>query len=196
MSNEPGNTEVPKLTRRNLAKHTNELLRSMASKDVLTGLKNKTAFQEDWKRAHSFLQRGEMDYRFLFLDLDKFKPINDVDSTHTFGDEILTKVADAFRKMIRPEDTVARIGGDEFAVIIEGNEFEENSKIQNAFEERFKRTFQETVGEDILSKYPQLRNLGVSVGVAEPDFLDTFVTIYQRADALMYQRKNEKGEAR
>lgn len=168
----------------------------MSSLDSLTGLMNRKALEGEWKKAQSLFERGELGYKFLFLDLDKFKPINDVDRSHKFGDDILKKVAVTLTTMLRPEDSVARIGGDEFAVLMLGNSDNVDERIQEEFEKRFQEKFQEIVGKEMLDKYPQLRQLGVSVGIGNPNPSETFDAIYNRADDLMYQRKEKKGESR
>lgn len=168
----------------------------LANIDPLTGLMNRKALKGEWKRAQSLFERGELDYKFLFLDLDKFKPINDVDRSHKFGDDILMKVAETLTAMLRPEDSVARIGGDEFAVLMLGNSETVDEEIQEEFEKRFQEKFQEVVGEEMLARYPQLKELDVSVGIGNPKMAETFVSIYKRADDMMYQRKEEKGEVR
>lgn len=186
---EPGHTDQEK---RGLAKRTHEFMMELGMKDPMTGLSNKRALETEWKRSHSLFRRNELKYKFIFMDLDKFKPINDIDQSHKLGDEILRKVADTLKLMMRPEDIVARVGGDEFAAILEGDNVENNEQIQSKFEDRFRIKFREIASEEMFNEYPQLQNLSISVGVVDPESEDTFDTIYERGDKLMYSRKEAK----
>lgn len=96
-----------------------QLLHS-AFHDALTSLPNRALFTDRLERAISLAKRQE-DYLFavLFLDLDRFKVIND-SLGHTFGDQLLIAVANRLATCLRPTDTAARLGGDEFTILLEG----------------------------------------------------------------------------
>lgn len=120
-------TPIDGASRGALVSHTNitrqkkaelDLLRQ-ASQDPLTGLANRARLD---KRLRSALtpRRGRdarADVGLLYLDLDSFKPVNDTYG-HAAGDEVLQEVAGRLRRLVRPQDTVARIGGDEFCVVV------------------------------------------------------------------------------
>jgi diguanylate cyclase (GGDEF)-like protein/PAS domain S-box-containing protein len=93
-------------------------LAHQAMHDPLTGLPNRTLFNDRMLVAEARLRRGGS-VALLFLDLDRFKVVND-GLGHDAGDRILIEAAARLRSVLRPSDTVARFGGDEFAVLCEG----------------------------------------------------------------------------
>ena len=98
-------------------KRTEALALRMARYDVLTGLANRAVFVEALQHAIATTNRGEKSFAVLYLDLDHFKDVNDT-LGHPVGDELLMAVADRLRANTRETDTVARFGGDEFAIIV------------------------------------------------------------------------------
>jgi diguanylate cyclase len=82
--------------------------------DPLTGLANRTMFQERLDQAFETSERG---VAVLWIDLDHFKEVNDIFG-HEVGDEMLVAVADRLRSVVRDTDDIARMGGDEFAVVL------------------------------------------------------------------------------
>jgi len=103
------------ISRRKLAE---EMLQRRASQDPLTGLANRAMFTEELTLALSD-RRGRpvgADVGLLYIDLDAFKPVNDIYG-HASGDEVLATVSRRLRRLTRGDETVARLGGDEFAVL-------------------------------------------------------------------------------
>ncbi|MCD9625134.1 putative bifunctional diguanylate cyclase/phosphodiesterase [Rhabdothermincola salaria] len=93
-------------------------LRRQAASDPLTGLANRTVFLDRLRHALLRLDRGDSLVAVLYLDLDRFKLIND-SLGHHIGDAVLSQMAERLLQVLRPQDTLARLGGDEFAVVIE-----------------------------------------------------------------------------
>lgn len=95
-----------------------EELRNFAFQDSLTGLPNRRLLMERLQQACIKNERRKLHAALLFLDLDRFKQVNDSHG-HEIGDRLLVAVSDRLRKLLREEDTIARLGGDEFVVLIE-----------------------------------------------------------------------------
>ena len=95
-----------------------KLAESMARHDALTGLPNRRVFAETLRTAATRAARGSVGYAVLIIDLDRFKPVNDVHG-HAAGDEVLREIATRLGSLARANDTVARLGGDEFGVILD-----------------------------------------------------------------------------
>lgn len=105
-------TAVDITDRRNVEKR----LEHMASHDALTGLPNRAMLSDRIRREFARGRRGDQNFAMHFIDLDRFKAINDSQG-HLRGDELLRRIAEALLDVVNAEDTVARIGGDEFAVL-------------------------------------------------------------------------------
>jgi diguanylate cyclase (GGDEF)-like protein len=131
----------------------------------------------------SIARRSGSRLALLFVDLDRFKSVNDTHG-HKVGDELLGAVAERLLATVRDEDTVARIGGDEFGILIQGA-----ASLSDV----------EVVAGKVVSALGQpfvVRDIslfvGASVGVTMfPDALDTYDAVVSRADSAMYQAKAE-----
>ncbi len=123
-------------------RNTEAKLSFLATHDQLTGLANRYLFYEHLTRSISIAKRQQSTFGLLFMDLDKFKDIND-SLGHDIGDMLLIEVANRIREAVRVTDVVARIGGDEFTLLLDDTKNKKElaliaKKIQNAIEPMIK----------------------------------------------------------
>ncbi|MDQ2102219.1 diguanylate cyclase domain-containing protein [Azospirillum isscasi] len=107
--------------------HLEERLRYLAGHDALTGLCNRIRFEDRLQHAIARAKRENNSFALLFLDLDGFKEVNDTHGHHK-GDEVLVTIARRLSGILRNSDTTARMGGDEFAILLEGEISVENAR--------------------------------------------------------------------
>ena len=158
-----------------------ETLEHLAQHDPLTGLPNRRKFQERLEQALAFARRHPQRVCVLFIDLDRFKLIND-EVGHEAGDHVLRTVSQRLLAMLREVDTVARIGGDEFVVLLG----DAPTDVQlNAIAVKLLQGLREPI------RYQeQMLELGASIGIAAyPDHAQHAVDLLAAADQAMYQAK-------
>jgi diguanylate cyclase (GGDEF)-like protein len=154
----------------------------LAHHDHLTGLANRSLFQARIEHAIQNATRRNESLALMYLDLDNFKPINDA-LGHDIGDKLLVAVAQRLNSFVREVDTVARIGGDEFAIILEGVVSKENvvmlaEKIINGLSEPY------AISENDLF-------ISSSIGIAYHSEHSCDVTTFlKNADSAMYRAKS------
>ncbi|MBA3233976.1 MAG: EAL domain-containing protein [Propionibacteriales bacterium] len=170
---------------RDEARTSTERLRQTSLHDALTGLPNRLLLQERLEHATHRAQRSHTMAAILFVDLDRFKQVNDTKG-HRVGDELLLAVARRLTAVVRPGDTVARISGDEFVLLCEELETEKDGTI---VAERVVNAFTETF---VLESAEITISASVGVAFAGPgeDISDHLVA---RADSAMYQAKRRGG---
>jgi diguanylate cyclase (GGDEF)-like protein/PAS domain S-box-containing protein len=156
----------------------------MAYHDALTGLPNRMLFNDRLNVAMSIAQRNNKRFAVMMLDLDKFKTINDT-LGHDVGDQLLQSVGNRLRGRLRKSDTVARMGGDEFMLLLpEINQREDAEVIAKKIVDSFQRAF--ALGGHELK-------ITTSIGIAVyPDSGLDFDTLKKNADIAMYKAK-ERG---
>ncbi|MET0048286.1 MAG: diguanylate cyclase [Sedimenticola sp.] len=159
----------------------NKALTRLANYDSLTGLPNRTLFSERLKMAMAHARRNRCRIALLFMDLDGFKEVNDRHG-HESGDLVLQETAKRLKNCLREEDTVGRMGGDEFTVILNNLADREDAagvaeKLIQAIDEPY-----EIAGE--------IQQIGISIGISiYPEDTDVMDTLMQFADDAMYRVK-------
>jgi diguanylate cyclase (GGDEF)-like protein len=158
-------------------------LEHQATHDPLTGLTNRPLFQELGEQALARSDRHGTTVAVLFLDLDRFKPVND-SFGHTVGDELLVQIAARLRASVRRGDVVARFGGDECVVLCE------HPAGQSEMLELARRLI------DALSEPVTISGVSASVGASVGIAIGgggrvTIDTLIRDADAALYQAKEE-----
>lgn len=162
-------------------------LKKLAYYDALTGLPNRTLFKERLQEELNRCQRFNCNCSVLFIDLDRFKLINDT-MGHASGDELLIEVSRRIRNSLRTTDTFARMGGDEFTLLL--------PNIPNADAvAHVAQNIIELLNEPVLLNGEEIR-VGCSIGIAiYPDDGDNLETLTRHADTAMYVAKaNGRGQ--
>ncbi len=150
--------------------------------DSLTGLPNRVLFQDRLEHVVRRCLRLEGAAAVLFLDLDRFKVVND-SLGHLVGDDLLVEVAERLLAALRPGDTVARLGGDEFTILLEDlADFEEAQAIADRVLATLEEPFRVS-GQDLY--------LSASIGIAMVPPGATPEEVIRDADAAMYRAKGE-----
>ncbi|HXH82490.1 MAG TPA: EAL domain-containing protein [Candidatus Tectomicrobia bacterium] len=162
-------------------------LAHQAFHDPLTGLANRVLFMDRLTHAFAKLQRRRQQVAVLFVDLDRFKVIND-SLGHHVGDQLLVEVSRRIRACVRPEDTVARLGGDEFAVLLESvNDRASAMTVAERITEAMQQPFMLSGREIVVTA-----SVGIAFGPKQGESADD---ILRHADMAMYQAKGN-GKAR
>ena len=158
-------------------------LKALAITDALTGLPNRLGLNQalETLRGHGGSTAAAAPYAILFIDLDNFKPIND-SFGHPVGDRVLLECANRLRDTAGPGATLARIGGDEFAVIVHGDDH------ATAASELADRIV-EIVSRPVLLN-GEAAHLGASIGIALANEHRTPEEVLRLADQAMYEAKS------
>lgn len=156
-------------------------IKKLAYYDMLTGLPNRVLFADRLKQAIVMAERDNRDVALLFLDLDHFKNVND-SIGHTYGDRLLKISADRIQHCLRNSDTVARIGGDEFVVILPlVSGAEDVSKVAGKILDTLRKPVQFEEYEIYTSA-----SIGISMFPTDGTSVDDLL---KNADIAMYQAK-------
>lgn len=162
-------------------KQLEEILHQKANFDALTGLPNRTLFEDRLLLALKKVARNTNNLAFIMLDLDHFKEVNDT-LGHDAGDELLRQAANRMQLCVRDTDTVARIGGDEFAILLESITEQTPQEITQRLLAELNKPFL------ILGKNCQISG---SIGVAFPKPEKANIeSLRKEADIALYQAKH------
>jgi diguanylate cyclase (GGDEF)-like protein/PAS domain S-box-containing protein len=162
-----------------------ERLTDQTLHDPLTGLANRVLFADRLAHAVERSRRSRERIAVLFIDLDRFKSVND-SLGHAAGDELLRQAAERMRRAVRPADTIARLGGDEFTVLCEDlGAINDAGWVADRLSDTLERPF-DLFGAEM--------SIGVSIGIAVADAHDSAETVLAKADAAMYRAKNDRRE--
>lgn len=161
-------------------KQAEDSIRSLAHYDPLTGLPNRALLADRAEQALQRARRAQEPLALLFIDLDHFKIVND-SLGHRIGDHLLAAVAQRWRTSMRAQDTLARIGGDEFVVLLPQTELAGAAEFANKLISSASQAFH--IASHELTVTP-------SIGIALfPEHGADFDSLSQRADAAMYRAK-------
>jgi diguanylate cyclase (GGDEF)-like protein/PAS domain S-box-containing protein len=164
-------------------KQSQEQLDFLAHHDPLTGLPNRILFSERLSHAIEKAKRQDMKLAIVFIDLDRFKNINDT-LGHATGDKLLVEVARHMENHIRKVDTVARLGGDEFIILLDDVKDESDvahfaRHLINSFHDAF-----------VIDGYDLFLTLSIGICIC-PEDGDDVGTLVKNADTAMYRAKEE-----
>jgi len=186
LADEASTQEIKKLYEELKQKSQSALAKSeqrykeLATKDILTGILNRFAFENELNKIISNSKRTGAKFALLFLDLDHFKEVNDTYG-HDIGDKLLIEVAKRVLPNIRIEDTFARLGGDEFILIFTNIEKQTLPALVNKAISLFRKPW--IIDEIDL-------NMTASIGVSVfPDDADDKMELMRKADTAMYISK-------
>ncbi|VUD42451.1 Cyclic di-GMP phosphodiesterase Gmr [Thalassocella blandensis] len=157
--------------------------RELAETDSLTGLSNRQALENELRRIIGRPDLASKGFIVMMIDLDGFKYINDTYG-HDAGDKTLIIIAERLRNLVRQADIVARMGGDEFLIVL-------NSTQNLDMAERIANKILEEQREPIEVQYGVFEHVGMSIGMAiYPEHGDNEVSIRKHADQAMYAVKH------
>ena len=157
-------------------------MRHMAQHDPLTQLPNRALVSDRLQAALARARRDRNRAAVMFVDLDHFKPVNDA-CGHAVGDSLLIASAERMRECLRESDTLARIGGDEFVVLLpQIDDREDAQQVAERIRASIARPFQ--IG-------PHTINISASIGICIfPDHGDDEASLMKCADGAMYRAKD------
>lgn len=158
----------------------NEKLEFMARNDALTGLMNRTAFDDSFNDFLLLSQRNNDPLSLIFFDIDNFKTINDT-LGHQAGDNVLRRISELLKTRLRRTDIIGRWGGEEFIIGLINTDYKNAELIA----ETLRKAFEEDSRLIHLAPFP----VTASFGIATVHTGDTIDTILTRADSAMYRAK-------
>ena len=160
-----------------------DTIKQLAYYDTVTGLPNRSLLNDRIQMALAYARRDKQKIAIMMLDLDRFKDINDT-LGHSLGDQLLRSVGNRLKNLLRGRDTVSRIGGDEFVILLPNIARDEDTiVVAEKIMKAFKRPFMLDKGE-----YCITTSIGI---VIYPKHGEDVETLIKNADAAMYRAKEE-----
>lgn len=156
-------------------------LKHLAYKDRLTGLWNERGFDKVAGDEMEFLLRENFPFSLLYMDIDYFKEYND-EFGHDFGDEVLKKLGQILKSGERKGDTIGRLHGEEFVMLLHGVDLDDARVVAERLREKV---------ENETKNLGKNKGFTISVGVTQYQEEDTLGKMKTRADLAMYQSKQE-----
>ncbi|MES9992177.1 MAG: EAL domain-containing protein [Candidatus Thiodiazotropha sp.] len=170
-------------------KKSEERIHFQAHHDVLTGIPNRATLYDQLENSLSLAKRQDSYGALLFMDLDRFKTVNDSLGHHA-GDQLLVGFTRRMRKHIRKEDMLARMGGDEFVILLA--EHHHNNHVMAVNAQRFAEHIMESLSEPlIVDKQPFQISLSIGISVFPFHDEDNVNDVVRQADTAMYQAKSD-----
>jgi len=164
---------------RNALQHKKAML--LAYCDSLTGIRNRSTFEESFDRELHLAQRHQQDLTLLVIDIDHFKQVNDQHG-HALGDEVIIEVANRIQASIRTTDMLFRYGGEEFVVLLTNSDCEASYDIAERILQSVREIEVQLAGQSL--------DISVSIGLACRDAQDDRHSLFNRADKAMYAAKH------
>ena len=160
---------------------SHEKLERLARHDSLTGLPNRTLFAEHMEHALSAVRRDKARLALMFVDIDRFKPVNDT-LGHAIGDLLLKEIASRIQNALRESDIAARIGGDEFVVLLRNIQHDDDAL---TVAEKIRQTVREPISIE-----GHVITVSASIGIAlYPEDGSDIEALSKHADEAMYRAK-------
>lgn len=161
-------------------KEAEDRIRRLAYFDPLTGLPNRTLLRDRAEQALAHAQRHDCDVALLFVDLDHFKTIND-SLGHTIGDGLLQKLGERLQNLLRDTDTVGRLGGDEFLIVLSELDANSTAKIAQKLLAAMADPFE-------IQRHSLVITLSIGISLSPRDGAN-FDELLKNADAALYRAK-------
>ncbi|VAW59398.1 Sensory box histidine kinase/response regulator [hydrothermal vent metagenome] len=175
--------ELREANSRKARRDAEKAIQHMAFHDSLTGLLNRTGFEQRLEKMHLSSKEEGMTHALIYLDLDQFKIVNDT-SGHAAGDELLKQISFMLERKIRSNDVIARLGGDEFGVLLE------SCKLEKA--ELIARHLCDAIHEYRFIWNGKMFSVGASIGLVAIDASSTDVnSLLSSADMACYAAKDK-----
>lgn len=163
-------------------KYSEERIQYLANFDALTGLPNRNLLTDHLEYAISLVKRSDGNLAMVFIDLDRFKEINDT-LGHTVGDAFLIEVGVRLKRVLREPDTVSRLGGDEFILVLPDTDEQEAAQIVDDVLEAISKPFQ-------VQQFALVVTASIGIAIYPHDG-ENFETLSKSADTAMYRAKDE-----